>query len=146
MCVFHSPFVVYDLPSSKYLRPIESKRLDLASFSVFFASLYLTLTTFGVKEIFTQFRFPFTHSPPMADPIEGNGTQPEVLPSSPPHTEHDATSEAPSSHPSFQPGRSWFQQLKDWSPSLVLDNTGSVGKRRVFPCAETKEEAGLDVR
>ena len=63
----------------------------------------------------------------MADPTERNKNQQEAQNSSPLHAEPDAAGEAPSYDASSHHAQSWFQQLKDWSPSLVLENTGSVG-------------------
>jgi len=60
---------------------------------------------------------------------EGNKTRPEAQsPTS--ELEHDAASEpSPSAaSPHHGHGPLWFQGLKDWSPSLVLENTGSVAR------------------
>ncbi len=64
----------------------------------------------------------------MADSTERNKNLQEAQSSSPPRIEPEAADEAPSSEPSSHHGQSWFQQLKHWSPSLVLENTGSVGR------------------
>jgi len=61
----------------------------------------------------------------MADQSERNKPLPS---SSPPHIANDAASQASSAGSSSHDGRSWFRQLKDWSPSLVLENTGSVAR------------------
>ena len=94
------------------------------------------LAKFSTKGTCTAPWLHFTCSPPMDDPTERNKNPQEAPFSSSPHREPNTASEAPSPEPSSRLGQSWFQQLREWSPSLVLENTGSVGG--VISSAETE--------
>ena len=86
----------------------------------------------SLSALWVHFTYPLT----MADSTERKKNQQEAHSSSRPRIEPDAANEAPSSDPSSHHGQSWFRQLKHWSPSLVLENTGSVG--RAISSAETE--------
>lgn len=120
--VFNRSLVAYDVLS--YQVSVTEVVWTSRHFQFLSRHLYLTLANFGTRSICTALRLHFTHSPPMA---ERDKSPQNAQSSSPPHIEPDAASEAPSSDSSSHHGQSWFQRLKDWSPSLVLENTGSVG-------------------